>query len=166
MSARPDRSRPVRGRQLVSGPPGTSPRDQIPATCNAREVCACHPTGVSLRCLLVDDSTPFLEAATGLLEREGLTVAGAVSAITDALRKAEELRPDVILVDIMLGDESGFDLVERLAEQDSTEAAVILISTHAEADFADLIEQAPVAGFLPKTELSANAIRRLMQARL
>jgi two-component system, NarL family, nitrate/nitrite response regulator NarL len=124
--------------------------------------CAWHPTRVSLQCLIVDDSASFLEAATILLEREGVTVVGVALASTDALRKAQELHPDVVLVDIMLGHESGFDLAVRLAETDSGAPAVILISTHAETDFADLIEHAPVAGFVAKSELSASAIRRLL----
>ena len=61
-----------------------------------------------LRCLLVDDNEAFLETASLLLEREGLTVAGVASSIAEALRQAGVLRPDLILVDIGLGDESGF----------------------------------------------------------
>jgi CheY-like chemotaxis protein len=126
--------------------------------------CACHAADVPLGCLIVDDSASFLEAAAHLLEGEGVTVVGVASAIADALRQAEELRPDVVLVDIMLGRESGFDLAQRLAEKDGGSPAVILISTHAEADFADLIEEVPVAGFVAKAELSARAIRRLLAA--
>jgi DNA-binding NarL/FixJ family response regulator len=117
-----------------------------------------------LRCLIVDDNASFLEAAVHILQREGLTVVGAASSIADALRKALELRPDVILVDIMLGHESGFDLARRLAEADVGDPTVILISTHAEADFADLIDEAPAAGFMPKSQLSASMIRRLVDA--
>ena len=62
-----------------------------------------------LRCLLVDDNEAFLETASLLLEREGLTVAGVASSIAEALRQARALRPDLI-VDIGLGDESGFTL--------------------------------------------------------
>jgi two-component system, NarL family, nitrate/nitrite response regulator NarL len=113
------------------------------------------------RCLIVDDSAPFLEAAARLLEREGVPVVGAASTITDALWQVEVLDPDVVLVDIRLGQESGFDLARQLAETDPATRAVILISTHAEADFADLIEGAPVAGFLRKSALSANAIQQL-----
>ena len=72
------------------------------------------------------------------------------------------MRPDVILVDIVLGRESGFDLARRLAEMDSGGPTVILISTHAEADFADLIAETPAAGFVPKSQLSARTIRRLL----
>ena len=117
-----------------------------------------------LRCLIVDDNASFLEAAAHILQREGLTVVGAASSIADALTKARELRPDVILVDIMLGQESGFDLARRLAEADVGDPSVILISTHAEADFEDLIEEAPAAGFMPKSQLSASMIRRLVDA--
>ena len=49
----------------------------------------------------------------------------------------------------------------RPAAANSGGPVIILISTHAEADFADLIQEAPVAGFVPKSELSASAIRRL-----
>ena len=115
-----------------------------------------------LRCLIVDDNASFLEAAANLLEREGVKVVGAASSIADALRRARELRPDVILVDIVLGRESGFDLARRLAEMDSAAPTVILISTHAEADFADLIAETPAAGFVPKSQLSARTIQRLL----
>ena len=125
--------------------------------------CACDLTAVALRCFIVDDNTAFLDAAAALLEREGVTVVGVALTSADALARAHELRPDVVLVDIMLGQESGFDVARRLAGTDSGEIAVILISTHAEADFADLIEEAPVAGFMPKSELSAEAIRRVIQ---
>jgi CheY-like chemotaxis protein len=120
--------------------------------------------GVSLRCLIVDDNANFLEAAASLLQQEGVTVAGVASSIADALRQAQQLRPDAILVDIMLGGESGFDLARRLAETDTGGTAVILISTHAAADFADLIEEAPAAGFIPKSQLSAGTIQRLLDA--
>jgi DNA-binding NarL/FixJ family response regulator len=65
------------------------------------------------------------------------------------------------LVDIVLGRESGFDLARRLVDADPDGAKVILISTHAEADFADLIDKTPVSGFVAKSELSANEIRRV-----
>ena len=83
-----------------------------------------------LRCLLVDDNEAFLEAASVLLEREGLTVVGMASSIAEALRQARALRPDLILVDIGLGDESGFDLARLLAQAGRADGAdVILISS-------------------------------------
>ncbi len=117
---------------------------------------------VALHCLIVDDSATFLDAATALLEREGVTVVGVASDGAQALARAKELHPDVVLLDIMLGRESGFDVAWLLAEAELPGIAVILISTHVESDFEDLIEEAPVTGFLQKSELSAAAIRTLM----
>jgi DNA-binding NarL/FixJ family response regulator len=126
--------------------------------------CASLIYGMDLRCLIVDDSPSFLEAAAALLQREGLVIVGAASNAREALATAAETRPDVALVDISLGSESGFDVARRLAASDAGALNVILISTRAEAEFAELIEEAPVVGFLPKAELSAKAIRRLVPA--
>lgn len=112
------------------------------------------------RSLIVDDNAAFLEAAARLLEREGVPVIGVASTIDEALRLTRELRPDVVLVDISLGSESGFDLTRRLAENEP-DAIVVLISTHAESDYADLIADSPAVGFVPKPELSGDVIRRL-----
>lgn len=121
---------------------------------------------MKLRCLIVDDSSSFLEAAQALLEREGLSVAGVASSGAEALRRAAELRPDVVLLDISLGKDSGFEVARSLvANAENGGSMVILISTHAEADFADLIAASPAIGFLPKSELSADAIRRMINGR-
>jgi DNA-binding NarL/FixJ family response regulator len=116
-----------------------------------------------LRCLLVDDSPHFLDAARGLLEREGITVVGVASTSAEALRSVEALRPDVTLLDIDLGGESGFDLAVRLhREAGLPPYRMILVSTHAEQDYAELIAASPVVGFLSKAALSADAIRDLV----
>jgi DNA-binding NarL/FixJ family response regulator len=123
----------------------------------------CDPEPM-LRCLIVDDSPRFLDAARGLLERQGVAVVGVASTGAEALRRAGELRPDVTLVDIDLGGESGLELARRLQDQDGP-VPVILISTHAEQDYAELIAATPAIGFLPKTALSADAIRDLLAGR-
>jgi DNA-binding NarL/FixJ family response regulator len=121
---------------------------------------------MSLRCLLVDDNPGFLEAARVLLDRQGLDIVGLASTGAEAVRLSQELRPDVALVDIDLGNESGFDLVRLLSEQGGiTPSRVILISTHSEDDFADLIGQSPALGFLSKSELSAAAVENLAKGR-
>jgi DNA-binding NarL/FixJ family response regulator len=109
----------------------------------------------------VDDNESFLDAAAVLLRREHVTVVGVASTAQVALTLTEQLAPDVILVDINLGDESGFDLAERLDDRNDG-SRVILISTHAEADLADLIAASPALGFLPKSDLSAEAIRQIL----
>ena len=119
-----------------------------------------------MRCLIVDDSAHFVAAACGLLEREGFTVVGVASTGADALRCFEELRPDVTLVDLDLGGESGFDVAEQLHRAgEPAPSPVILISTHAAQDFAELIETSPAVGFVAKSGLSGNSIRDLIGSR-
>jgi DNA-binding NarL/FixJ family response regulator len=121
---------------------------------------------MALRVLIVDDNRSFLAAARGLLEREGLSVVGVASTAAEAIGHDEELRPAVALVDISLGAESGFELARRLRRNDREgRLTLILVSTHAESDFADLIAESPANGFLPKSELSAEAIRRIVDGR-
>jgi DNA-binding NarL/FixJ family response regulator len=121
---------------------------------------------MAFRLLIVDDSQAFLEAARILLEREGVDVVGVASTTAEALSREAQLRPEVALVDITLGAESGFELTRRLRENDRAGTLrVILVSTHAEADFADLIAESPAIGFLPKSDLSAEAIRRVIEGR-
>jgi DNA-binding NarL/FixJ family response regulator len=116
-----------------------------------------------MRCLIVDDSPRFLAAARGLLERQGVTVVGVASTSAEALQRAQELRPDVILVDIDLGGESGLELARRLHHQAGpAPERVILVSTHAEEDYAELIAASPAVGFLSKSTLSAGAIHDLL----
>ncbi|MCU1659376.1 MAG: putative transcriptional regulator [Pseudonocardiales bacterium] len=116
-----------------------------------------------LRVLIVDDNASFLDAARVLLERQGLSVVGVASTTSEALHQAGELRPDVVLVDIMLGRECGFDAAQQLVDQGRGPA--ILISTHAECDLADLIAESPATGFLAKSDLSAAEIRRILDGR-
>ncbi len=118
---------------------------------------------MTISCLIVDDNRPFLEAARTLLEREGLTVAGVATTSIQALRQAETLRPDIVLVDIALGEENGFDLARQLVQDGvGAESTVVLISTRAEEDVADQLTESPAAGFLSKTALSAAAILQIV----
>jgi two-component system, NarL family, nitrate/nitrite response regulator NarL len=114
-----------------------------------------------LRCLIVDDNASFREAAATLLQREGLDVVGVAATTAEALDLVESSRPEVVLVDIALGPESGFDLARLLAETDES-LTVILISTQSESDYADMIAETPAAGFVGKSDLSARAIQTLV----
>jgi len=116
---------------------------------------------VGLRCVIVDDDEAFRQAARTLLERGGMTVAGVAGSGAEAVERVRALRPDVVLIDIRLGGESGFETARQLAGSGQA-GALIMISSHAEDDYADLIADSPTAGFLAKAELSALAIRRIL----
>ena len=98
-----------------------------------------------------------------LLEAQGIEVVGGAGSPAEALAQIAELRPDVALIDIDLGRESGLALAGRVHDEAiGAVPKVILISTHDESEFADLIEATPAVGFLSKTELSAATIRRML----
>ena len=117
-----------------------------------------------VRCLLVDDSESFLLSATRLLESDGLRVVGTASTSADAIRVAEESEPDVVLVDVELGEESGFDLARTLSAAPH-ELPVVLISTYPLEDLADLVAASPAVGFVPKSGLGADAVNALLARR-
>ena len=117
---------------------------------------------MALRSLIVDDNAGYLAAARALLEREGVAVVGVASSCAEAVQLAGELRPDVALVDIDLGDESGFDVARRLAGAGGS-SQVVLISAYPEGDFAELIAASPAVGFLAKSNVSAESILELLR---
>ena len=115
------------------------------------------------RCLIVDDSERFLAVAQTSLERQGLAVVGTAKTITAALAQVEVLRPDVILLDIALGQESGFEVTRQIVDRHpDLQARIVLISTGREDDFTDLVTASAAVGFLSKTRLSARAVRELV----
>ena len=111
-----------------------------------------------MRCLIVDDSPEFLDAARRLLRQQGMEVVGVASTGDDAVRLAGVLRPDVTLIDIDLNGEDGFAVARRLAEVDGHGGQLVFISTYAEEEFAELVESSPAIGFVSKSSLSAAAI--------
>jgi DNA-binding NarL/FixJ family response regulator len=121
---------------------------------------------MSLRCLIVDDNSSFREEMRALLEEQGIEVVGDAASGVEALQEIAELEPDVALIDIDLGGESGLALARRLHEDISRADGlkVILISTHDQSEYADLIEASSAVGFVAKTELSAVTIRRMLAA--
>lgn len=115
---------------------------------------------MGLSCVIVDDNGPFLKAARALLEREGMTVAGTGSSGAEAVRLAGVVQPDVVLVDVELGEEDGFDVARILVSEGHS---VILMSAYAESGYRELAPHSAAVSFLAKTELSAARIRALLR---
>jgi DNA-binding NarL/FixJ family response regulator len=120
-----------------------------------------------LRCIVVDDNPHFAKAASLLLKSEGLNVVGTASTGSEAVGLVRDLRPELVILDIDLGAESGFEVARRLRSSDTQVPPrnvpdIILVSTHDEEDFAELIRDSVAAGFLAKSDLSVAAIRRLL----
>lgn len=134
-----------------------------PAGRNGKDRVLLQAGFMPLRCLIVDDSHEFRRAASELLQREGISVVGVASTGAQASRACTELRPEVVLLDIDLGEEMGFDVARQLAGRaGSGQPVIILISSYSAEDFADMIAASPAVSFLPKSNLSGTAIRRIV----
>jgi two-component system nitrate/nitrite response regulator NarL len=117
---------------------------------------------VPLRCLLVDDNEHFLASATRLLVSQGSEVIGCASSGAEALRLAAALAPEVVLVDVQLGDEDGVALARQLSALPAS-PRVVLISTHSQDELEeDVFADGAIVGFVAKTALSLDAIVTLL----
>jgi DNA-binding NarL/FixJ family response regulator len=118
------------------------------------------PDRPAIRIVLVDDNPGFSEAAREVLQRGGLAVLAIACSGHQAVEVVARCQPDVVLVDVFLGEESGFDVARQLAL--ITDAKIVLISAHAEDDLIELVAGSEAIGFVPKAQLSATAIRNLL----
>ena len=111
--------------------------------------------------LVVDDHPGFRRLARRLLERGGFSVAEAATG-ADAVRDAERLRPDVVLLDVQLPDLDGFSVAESIRAMRSA-CPVVLTSTREASDYGDRISSSQATAFVPKSDLSASGIRDLLE---
>jgi two-component system response regulator EvgA len=116
---------------------------------------------VPVRVLIVDDHESFRSSARLLLEAEGYEVVGEAETGAAGLSAAAELQPDVILLDVHLPDLDGFDVAARLATG-SESPRVVITSSRDASDFGPLIERSGALGFVPKNELSGEALAALL----
>jgi len=114
-----------------------------------------------LRGLLVDDSETFILSARRLLESQGMEIVGTATGGAEALELAAALSPDLALVDVELGEEDGIALADELRSR-SPATRVVLISTYSSDDMRDLTSTTSAVGFLPKSRLSGDAVRALL----
>jgi DNA-binding NarL/FixJ family response regulator len=112
--------------------------------------------------LVVDDHPSFRATARALLEAEGFDVVGEAVDVADALAKAAELEPEVVLLDVQLPDGTGFDVAAVLCASGSSQA-VVLVSSRDASDYGELIPACGARGFIPKGELSGASIRALLR---
>lgn len=111
--------------------------------------------------LIVDDHPSFRASARRMLEVDGYEVVGEAADGTAAIAAARELHPEVVLLDIRLPDLDGFRVAERLVA-DGESPAIVLTSSRDRSDFGHEIDACPAHGFIPKSELSAEAITLLI----
>jgi DNA-binding NarL/FixJ family response regulator len=124
---------------------------------------------MTTRILLVDDH-PVMRR--GLSETfgdiEGMAICGEAASAAEALELAESLRPDVALVDVSMGDDSGIELVKLLKEK-YPNLKTLVLSMHDEMLFAERAIRAGSLGYLNKsqpTETLIEAIRLVARGKV
>lgn len=112
--------------------------------------------------LIVDDHPSFRASARRMLEADGYEVVGEAEGGAAALAAAKRLRPGLVLLDVRLPDINGLEVARRLADAEGYIPQIVLISSHDAADLGETIDASGAHGFIPKGELSAEAIASLI----
>lgn len=115
---------------------------------------------MALTILIVDDHPSFRETARALLEADGYDVVGEAGDGAAALRAVEELRPELVLLDVNLPDFDGFEVSRRLTAQPGA-PRVVLTSSRDRSDYGTVVGSCGAVGFVPKSELSGAALGAL-----
>ena len=89
-------------------------------------------------------------------------VVGEAADGASALQAVRDLRPEVILLDVQLPDMKGFDVCREIEEGNGWAPSIVLVSSRDMADYGDLITSSCAVGFLPKAELSSEAVSALL----
>jgi DNA-binding NarL/FixJ family response regulator len=114
------------------------------------------------RVLIVDDHPSFRRLASQLVVAAGFAVVGEAADAASALDEAARLRPDVVLLDVVLPDRSGLAVaIELVASPDSPQ--VVLISSRSRSDFGESYEWPEGCSFLPKHELTVTRLRDVVR---
>lgn len=112
--------------------------------------------------LIVDDDPRFRTQASDLLEADGFDVIGQAIDGASGLEAARSLRPDFVLLDIGLPDVDGFEVARAMALEPPGPLVVLTSSRDARA-YGRRLSSGPGVGFIPKEQLSGDAIRALVQ---
>jgi DNA-binding NarL/FixJ family response regulator len=110
--------------------------------------------------LIVDDHEGYRTAARALLEAEGYEVVGESATGQEALEETERLQPEVVLLDIGLPDIDGVEVAGRLTANEQA-PTVVLTSSRDGTGCENIFRRCGARGFIPKSELSGDAIAAL-----
>jgi DNA-binding NarL/FixJ family response regulator len=105
-----------------------------------------------VRVLIVDDQEPFRMAARLVVEAtDGFEVAGEADSGEESVELAEELKPDLVLMDVNLPGINGLDATRQILDGgDDEPPVVLLLSTYEEAEYAPRAAECGAAAYIPK----------------
>ena len=125
--------------------------------------------GQIARVFIVEDHPVVREGLTLLIGGEGdLNVCGSSASMRESMPQIRELKPDVVVVDITLGDGNGLDLIEEIHSYDP-KLPILALSMHDESVYAERALRAGAKGYIMKSEAMDKvraAIRRVMNGEI
>ncbi len=108
----------------------------------------------SIRLLLADDNPEILEMLIDMLQ-PAYCVAGALSDGASVLQQAPTLAPDLIILDISLGDITGFEVAKRLKKNGSV-AKIIFLTVHENIDLVRAAFELDASGYVFKSRIGSD----------
>jgi DNA-binding NarL/FixJ family response regulator len=114
----------------------------------------------AFRVLIVEDHELFRRGLVDLLTTEGFEVVATTAAAADAVALAQELRPDVVLMDTDPGDESSIDATRAIAALDGSIRVVALTAANSRRDVLGMV-RAGADGYLTKDQSPEGLARAL-----
>lgn len=113
--------------------------------------------------LIVDDHEIVRTGLCRLIGDEpGLHVCGSAASPAEALRAIAETEPDLVLLDLSLGEDSGLELIKQI-KATYTELLVLVLSMHDEAYYADRVLRAGAMGYVMKQESASQVVAAIHQ---
>jgi DNA-binding NarL/FixJ family response regulator len=115
----------------------------------------------TVRVLVVDDYEPFRQFVTSTLEkRPGFLIVGEASDGLEAVAKAEELKPDLVLLDIGLPMLNGLEAARRIRKV-APESKIIFVSQESSADLVQEALSLGARGYVVKTSAPRDLLAAL-----
>jgi DNA-binding NarL/FixJ family response regulator len=122
-----------------------------------------QPEQAPARILIVDDHPIVRHGLAQLIDNApGLEVSGSAASPEEAFRAVQAETPDLAVIDLALGDDSGLELIKRLKAL-RPELKILVISMHDEVYYADRVLRAGALGYLMKQEPAEQMIAAIRQ---
>jgi len=109
--------------------------------------------------LIADDNPAMMDTLVDMVQAD-FSIVGTLSSGGAILKEASSLHPDIILMDVSLGDMSGFAVAERLLKN-GCEARIVFVSVHESVSFVQAAHRMGASGYVFKSQLGRDLLNTL-----
>jgi DNA-binding NarL/FixJ family response regulator len=109
--------------------------------------------------LIADDNVALRDTLVDILHKE-FTIVGIASSAKEILDQVPVLHPDIVVLDISLGDSTGFDVVRKLKSA-GTRCKFVFVSVHESPSFIAAARELGASGYVFKSQISRDLLQTL-----